>query len=166
MASELTPQEILSLPLGVGNTTDAKTVGQYLIRMAGDAFLEPGQPYPFRNKDYEVTLIFALYNAGLIWVQIHANGKIEDYPEEKFRDILANLFHFLFEADFKAIERKLPPPPPKEWYLVCVEKDKGSAAYMTDYFGEAFTEEEAKTKAARENSHYINNPWIAVHIPA
>lgn len=138
-------------------------MGQYLVRIAGNAFLNGKLDKPFLQASYSDPLVFALAHANLIWLRTDENGLIEDYPDAKFRTIMNNLFHFLFSADYSTLEL---PPEPKEWYVVCVERDTGSNRLMTDYFGEGFTEEEAKTKADAENEHYNYHAWVAVHIPA
>lgn len=158
----LEPQEILALPLGEGNRSDAKTVGQYLVRLAQ----AENSKKPFGDSDWEAPLIWAFATAELIWLRTDEFCRIEDYPQSAFEEVLDGLYDFLFDVDVTTMERKAPPPQPKDWYLVYVVEDKDSAASIQDYFSEAFTEEEAKTKAARENSHYTKNPWIAVHIPA
>lgn len=159
----MTPQEILALPITEGNRSDAKTVGQYLVRCAEKAFMDQEAVYPFGNSDYETPLIFAFAHANLIWLRTDEDSLIDDYPEDDFGKIVQGLYDFLFLSKLEGLEL---PPEPKEWYLVCVERGKDHSAYLTDYFGEAFTEEEAKTKAEAENKHYDYHAWVAVHIPA
>jgi hypothetical protein len=161
----MTPQDILCLPLTTGNLSDAKTVGQYLMRLAKKAAIDREVTYPFGNSDWETPLIFAFANADLLWLRTDEFSQIEDYPCAKFDEILQNLYDFLFDAEFSTIVRLLPPPPPKEWYVVYVETGDPHGGLMQDYFKTPYTEDEAKTKADESNEPYDSNPWHAVHIP-
>lgn len=157
----LEPREILALPLGDGNRSDAKTVSQYLVRLAQ----AKDSKKPFGDSDWEAPLIWAFGNEGLIWFVTDGNGMIDDYPQSAFEEVLDGLYDFLFDVDVTTMERKAPPPPPKEWYLVCVDREGNTPGYLTDYFSTPMTEEEAKTHAETHNKAFDYHAWVPVHIP-
>ncbi len=165
----LTPQEILTLPLDGPGFLVSKTVGQYFMStLRKFTRLQDGfdSKRPFGSGDWEDPLILAFANAGLIWLRTDENGLIDDYPTDAFWKIVNDLSDFLHDVDFVSIERVLPPPPPKEWYLVCVDRDSTLKGQLVDYFKQPYTEEEAKTEAEKQNDVYNYHAWHAVHIPA
>lgn len=157
----LEPQEILALPLGEGNRSDAKTVGQYLVRLAQ----AENSKKPFGDSDWEAPLIWAFATAELIWLRTDEFCRIEDYPQSAFEEVLDGLYEFLFDVDVTTMERKAPPPQPKDWYVVCVDRDSSLKGHLVDYFSAPLTEEEAKSQAEAENRNYNYHAWQAVHIP-
>jgi len=165
MTAELEPQEILDLPLGDGNFSDAKTVGQYLMRMAKKAAMEGSCTYPFADSNWETPLIFSFANAKLMWLRTDENGLVDDYSDARFTEILVDLYDFLFDVDYSTMDRMVPPPEPKEWYLVCVDRDGNHPGQLTDYFGDPMTEEEARIQVEVHNKPYKYHAWSAVHIP-
>lgn len=169
MTTNLTPQEILALPLDGPGFLVSKNVGQYLMSTFRlfIRFQDSFNPKrPFGSNDWEDPLILAFANADLIWLRADENGLIDDYPTEKFWEIVNDLADFLHDMDFSTVQRELPPPPPKEWYLVCVDRDGNTPGHLTDYFGEPMTEEYAKAQAEIHNENYNYHAWVPVHIPA
>lgn len=164
----VTPQEILALPLDGPYWLTSKTVGQYLMStLRKFTRLQDGfdSKRPFGSGDWEDPLILAFAKVGLIWLRTDENGQIEDYPTAKFWEIVNELSDFLYELDFSTVQRILPPPPPKEWYLVCVDRDTPKKGELNDFLREAFTEEEARIKAEELNESYNYHAWVPVHIP-
>lgn len=163
------PQEILCLPLDGPGFLVSKTVGQYFMStLRKFTRLQDGfdSKRPFGSGDWEDPLILAFANAGLIWLRTDENGLIEDYPTAAFWKIVNDLSDFLHDVDFSTIQRELPPPPPKEWYLVCVDRDSSRKGELNDFFKQPFTEEEARRLAAEQNEAYNYHAWVPVHIPA
>lgn len=154
-----TPQQILSLPLGAGNLSDAKTVAQYLIRIAQAA--DPKRP--FGNSDPETALIFAFANANLIWLRTDENGIIDAYPQDTFEEILNSLYEFLFQADFSTLTL---PPEPKEWFIIQLATHPHIETQMSDFLEEPYTENDAKTKAEDLNNSEYAYRWVPIHIPS
>lgn len=168
MTEKLEPQEILALPLGGPGFLTSKTVGQYLMStLRKFVNLQEGfdSKRPFGSGDWEDPLILAFANAGLIWLRTDENSQIEDYPTSKFWDIVNDLTDFLMDVDYTTMDRILPPPPPKEWYVVSVDQDTARKGEMNDFFKQPFTELEARTKAAEQNEVYDYRVWVPVHIP-
>jgi len=166
--ADLPPQEILSLPLDGPGFLVSNTVGQYLMStLRKFTRLQDGfdSKRVFGSGDWEDPLILAFANADLIWLRTDENGLIDDYPSDAFWKIVNDLSDFLFDAEFSTIQRVLPPPPPKEWYLVCVDRDSTLKGQLTDYFKEPYTEEEARIQAEIHNKPYSYHAWSAVHIP-
>jgi hypothetical protein len=164
----LTPQEILCLPLDGPGFLTSKTVGQYLMSTFRKFILlqdEFDSKRPFGSGDWQEPLILSFAKAGLIWLRTDENDLIEDYPVNKFWGILNDLSDFLYDMDFSTSQRVLPPPPPKEWYVIYVETGNPAGGLMQDYFGEPMDEDTAIAKAEEHNKPYITNPWRAVHIP-
>jgi hypothetical protein len=165
----LTRQQILSLPLDGPGFLTSKTVGQYLMSTFR-LFIREQDSFnakrPFGSSDWEDPLIFAFAKADLIWLRMDENGLIDDYPYDLFWGIVNDLADFLYELDFSAAERILPPPPPKEWYLVCVDREGITTGHLTDYLGEPMTEDHAKEQAETHNEPYGYRAWVPVHIPA
>lgn len=161
-----TPQEILALPLSSTQLPQANTVGQYLMGTLRkfihiqDAF---NSKRPFGDSDWEIPLIWAFADANLIWLRTDENSLIDDYPTDKFWNIVNDLADFLVNADYSTLQLPPPPPEPKEWYLVFVASQDGK---MEDCFMEPMTEDEAKTKADENNKPYGSNPWRVIHIPS
>lgn len=166
MTAELTPQEILSLPIDAGTSADAKTVGQYLMRHAKLAYFTGATTCPYGNPDAETALVLAFAEADLMWLHTDENGCVDDYSSAAFYEILTNLYDFLFDAEFSTIVRPLPPPPPRDWYLVCVGESKEGPNELSDYFRTGFTEEDAKLQAEIHNESYDYHAWHAVHLPS
>jgi hypothetical protein len=162
----LTSQEILSLPVDGPGFPTSKTVGQYLMSPLRkfiyfqDAF---DSKRPFGSSDWEIPLVFAFGKADLIWVRTDENGDIEDYPTDRFWEILNELAGFLYDMDFSAITTA---PEPKEWYLICVDITGGSKGLFTDFHSLPYTEEQAKTVAADLNTDVKYCAWSVVHIPS
>lgn len=169
MTEKLEPQEILALPVDGPGFLTSKTVGQYLMStLRKFVNLQDGfdSKRPFGSGDWEEPLVLAFAKADLIWLRTDENGLIDDYPVSKFWDIVNDLTDFLLDVDYTTMDRILPPPPPKEWYVVYVETGNPTGGFMQDYFKDAYTEEEARTKADTNNQPYSANPWRVVHIPA
>jgi hypothetical protein len=161
--TNLTPQEILSLPLGEGSKTDAKTVGEYLMFVATQRLQHLAPSYPFGVQNWRDPLIWAFADAKLIWLRTDEKGLIDDYSSASFDRVLDHVFDFLSKADFSTIQ---PSPEPKEWYLVCMDTSAPRNPEIEDHDYEPYTEKDAKTKAEDLNKELHSSRWVAIHIPS
>jgi hypothetical protein len=165
VTENLTPQQILALPIDGPGFLLSKTVGQYLMNTLRKFIrLQDGfdSKRPFGDSDWEDPLVLAFANANLLWLRTDENGLIEDYPSDKFWKIVNDLSDFLHDADFSTLQL---PPEPKEWYLVCLDTIKKVSPELDDFDYYAYTEKDARTKADELNENATTQKWIPIHIP-
>lgn len=154
MTKSLTPQEILALPIEDPEYTDAKNVGQYLMKVLSEYYatnnsFNVGAPLGVRS--WKVPLRDAFRKAGLI--------NTEDYDTDS---TMAGVFELLHNADWKkVIEYK----EPEDWYVILLDTIDNGSPVMSDAFSVGFTEKAAKDKAANRNLGLKAGVWVAIQIP-
>lgn len=152
--ADLTPQQILMLPIEKQNKTDATTVGQLLIRVLG-AYYEENWDFkttaPLGQEGWKVPIRNAFRKAGLI-------------PEDEYNTDyhIHQALEYLFEGDFTTLEIYREP---KDWYPVFLEVGDDGIPVLVDYFQNGFTEEEARKLVETHNTPFDEPRWVAVRIP-
>lgn len=85
MAEELTPAQILDLPME-DNDSGAQTIRGYLIKLLLTVWRE-GEGFsakrPFGNSSWEWDLYVALAHAGVITATFDEDGFIDDMPDDQ-----------------------------------------------------------------------------------
>lgn len=164
MTKSFSVQEILALPMEQ-NDAAAKTIGDYLVRLAEQAWVEEegfSGKRPFGNSGWQHEIYIALIKNEAITGDLDEYGYIEDYDGQAADRIMTDVLKFLRKIDWKAVTEYKEP---EDWYVVYLDRDIYGSPVIEDKYDEGYTEEEAKRLAEGSNSDTGDTRWRAVHIP-
>lgn len=154
MATELTPQQILALPLEE-NDAHASTIGQFLITLTDKAWNE-GEDFdgkrPWGNSAWEDPVTIALIKANTVTGKLDEDGYIYSVNYIEVETVMNSVFSFLNNADWSTLKEI---EPPKEYFIAdFFQFDKGLRDFPLVQTI-ALTKEEAD---AELTTNYINIP--------
>lgn len=158
-----TPQQILALPMG-DNDAGATTIGQYLIRLSQQCWLEEdgfSGKRPFGNSGWSHDIDKALIRANAVHGRLDGDGYIDDIDSQAAVDIIKEAYSLLLNADFASLKQW---EPPRDWYVVLLEINPYNGLTLEDYITDGMTEKEAKRMAEESNKDDGGTRWMAVHI--
>lgn len=162
--TNLTPQQILALPMQQPNDANAKTIYQYIHALAHTVWVE-GEGFsgkrPFGNSGWYLDLHIPLVKADLIRGQVNEYGSLEESDDNAADEIIDSLFKFLKNAD--PLSFSLPPEPKEHWVARLIVDD-GSENWGPALWG-PFTEKDAKVQLSDKQALLPNLPYKVVHIP-
>jgi hypothetical protein len=157
-------QQILALPMDK-NDANAATIGDYLVRLAEQAWVEEegfSGKRPFGNSGWQHEIYIALIKNEAITGELDEYGYIEDYDGQSADRIMTDVLRFLRKIDWANVQEYKEP---EDWYIVLLDRDMYGSPVIVDKYDSGYTQEEAKRIAKGANEDSGDTRWRAIHLP-